>query len=232
MIKIGITERGDAGTDFSWMKKHKNYDGIILITKCLSHRFIDSIVDLNLNCIVHATITGLGSTVYEPYIPSFDTSRILFEELIDRIGIERVVLRIDPIIPSDRGAAIAIHVYQQLYIDFLKKTRVRISFLDNYPHVKKRFKDAGLEPLYYYFHAPIELRKKIASYFPDAEICGEPGFDCTGCISEKDLKILGIEADVIIGGWQRKECKCLTYKIEMLDKKEQCQNRCLYCYWK
>ncbi len=181
MIKIGITERGDAGTDFSWMKKHKDYDGIILITKNLSDDFIEKAFEVN--SIVHATITGYGGSILEPNVHTWKWSANQFSKLVDTLGKDRVILRIDPIIPNDSLAAFL--VYNEL-IKF--GTRVRISFLDNYPHVKKRFKDAGLKPLYYYFHAPIESRKKIASYFQGSEICGEPGFDCTGCISEKDLK--------------------------------------------
>lgn len=231
MVKIGITERGDAGLDFSWMRKFDQYDGIIVITKYLSHRLIEEVAEIN--CIVHATITGHGGTIYEPYVPSLNISKIMFAKLVDKIGPERVVLRIDPIIPDDKGIAKAINVYNQLHENFSKKTRVRISFMDNYNHVKDRFTKAGLKPLPYYFHAPIELRKKIASYFPGSEICGEPGMECAGCMSEKDLKILNVEAEPKIGEWkQRNDCKCLIYKTELLDKRAQCRNRCIYCYWK
>lgn len=230
MVKIGITERGDAGIDFSWMRTHQDYEGVILVTKYLSHTFIQEAV--RINSIVHATITGLGGSIYEPNVPTLNISKILFQKLVDTLGPERIVLRIDPIIPDDRCITIAINVYNQLHVNFPKKTRVRISFMDNYPHVKERFKKAGLQPLKYYFHAPIQARKKIATYFPDAEICGEPGMECVGCISEKDLKILGINAEPKIGGWQRYECKCLAYKIEMFKDRKRCTNSCLYCYWK
>lgn len=230
MAKIGITERGDAGLDFSWVNKAKDYDGIILITKHLSHKFIEEASKIN--CIVHATITGHGGTIYEPDTPNLLMSKLYFDLLLNALGPERVVLRIDPIIPDNRGIAKAVNVYEQLHIKGENNTRVRISFMDNYPHVKERFIRAGLEPLPYYFHAPLELRQKIASYFPDAEICGEPGFDCIGCISEKDLKILRITDDPIIGGWQRSACKCLIYKTEMLNNKGRCKHQCLYCYWK
>ena len=236
MIKIGVTERGDAGLDFSWLRTHKNYSGVILITKHLSNLFIEEAAKVN--CIVHATITGHGNTIYEPSTPSFLISKIMFEKLVNVLGPERVVLRIDPIIPDERGPAIAINVYQQLHVNFSKKTRVRISFLDNYPHVKERFVNAGLKPLDYYFHAPIELRKKIAAYFPDAEICGEPGFDCIGCVSNKDLEILKIRTDSVESydkaekSLQREECQCLGYKTEMLKNKSMCRLRCIYCYWK
>lgn len=234
-IRIGTTERGDAGLDFGWMRTYDTYNGIILITKHLSNLFIQEAAKIN--CIVHATITGYGETIYEPNVPSFIISKIMFEKLVNIIGPERVVLRIDPIIPDERGPAIAINVYNQLHTNFSKKTRVRISFLDNYPHVKNRFTKAGLKPLDYYFHAPLELRKKIASYFPDAEICGEPGFDCDGCVSKKDLEILGIKRSVepydrVARSLQREECKCLGYKTEILNNKSRCRHECIYCYWK
>lgn len=236
MVKIGITEKGDAGLDFSWMRTHKNYDGIILITKHLSHIFIEQAEKAN--SIVHATITGQGGTIYEPNVPNLLMSKIYFDLLVKTLGSERVVLRIDPIIPDDRGVARAINVYEQLHINGGKKTRVRISFMDNYDHVKERFKNAGLEPLPYYFHAPIELRKKIAAYFPDAEVCGEPGFDCVGCVSNKDLEILNIRIgpveryDRVASALQREECRCASYKTEMLKNKSRCRHQCIYCYWK
>lgn len=230
MVRIGVTERGDAGLDFAWMNKTASFDGMILITKHLSFGFIEQAAKVN--AIVHATITGHGGTIYEPKVPPLVISKQLFQKLVDKIGPEKVVLRIDPIIPTDSGIAKAIFVYQQLHENMSKKTRVRISFMDNYEYVKKRFTNAGLKPLDYYFHAPIELREKIASYFPDAEICGEPGMKCLGCVSENDLNVLNIKGEPKIGGWQREECKCLAYKIEMLSNKRQCRGGCIYCYWK
>ncbi len=232
MTRIGITERGDAGLDFAWMNKAIGFDGVILITKHISYGFIEQATKIN--AIVHATITGLGGTIYEPKVPPLFLSKQMFKKLIDKIDPRRVVLRIDPIIPTDSGIAKAIYVYQELYENMGKKTRVRISFMDNYAFVKQRFIDVGLKPLDYYFHAPIELRQKIASYFPDAEICGEPGMECTGCISKKDLEILKIDtkADLKIGGFQREDCKCLACKVELLDNKRRCKSGCIYCYWK
>lgn len=235
MVRIGITERGDAGLDFSWMRVAKDYDGVILITKHLSHLFIEQAAQIN--SIVHATITGHGGTIYEPNVPNLAMSKIYFDLLVKTLGPKRVVLRIDPVIPDERGVTRAINVYEQLHTNFPKKTRVRISFLDNYPHVKERFKVAGLKPLDYNFHAPIELRKKIVSYFPDADICGEPGFECIGCVSDKDLKILNIEVPPLKGydrvkAIQRPECRCLIYKTEIFKNRGRCDHRCIYCYWK
>lgn len=231
MIKIGITERSDPGLDFSWYNKRNNYDGLILITKKLSDEFIKKAMDSN--CIVHATITDLGSSIYEPNVPDTDYSFYYFNNLCECIGEERVILRIDPIIPTKEGVEKALDVYNRFYTENDNKTRVRISFLDNYPHVKQRFIEAGLKPLPYNFHAPLELRKEILKLFPDAEVCGEPGIKSIGCVSEKDLEILGIEIPKnIIKGFQRTECKCLSVKKEIFTERKQCPNRCLYCYWK
>lgn len=235
MIRIGITERGDAGLDLSWTRVAKDYNGIILITKHLSHLFIGQASKIN--CIVHVTITGHGGSIYEPNVPTFIMSKMYFDLLVKTLGPERVVLRIDPIIPDDSGIAKAINVYEQIHVNGGKRTRVRLSFMDNYNHVRERFIKAGLKPLDYNFHAPLDLRKKIASYFPDAEICGEPGFECIGCVSDKDLKILKIDVPPLQGYdrvkiVQRPECKCLVYKTEMFKKRGRCDHMCLYCYWK
>ena len=230
-IKIGITERGDSGLDFSWYKKRKNYDGLILITKKLSDEFIEKA--MNTNCIVHTTITGLGGSIYEPNVPDPDEGLYYFNILCDTIGSKRVVLRIDPIIPTKDCIEKALCVYNELHTKVIYKTRVRVSFLDNYPHVKQRFINAGLEPLPYNFHAPLELRKEILKLFPDAEVCGEPGIESIGCVSEKDLEILGIEMPKnVVKGFQRTDCKCLSVKREIFTERKQCPNKCLYCYWK
>lgn len=233
MVKIGITERGDAGLDFSWYEKCKNYDGLILITKKLSDEFIEKAT--NTNCIVHATITGLGGSIYEPNVHDVKESLYYFNKLCDSIGANKVVLRIDPIIPTKENIERALYVYTYFHTrrHDINRTRVRISFLDNYPHVKQRFIKAGLQPIPYNFHAPLELRKGILKLFPDAEVCGEPGIPSIGCVSEKDLEILGIEIPKnVVKGFQRTECSCLSVKKEIFTERKQCENKCLYCYWR
>lgn len=221
---IGVTERGDAGIDFSWVKQAKDHAGLILVTKDLTGGFIKAASKVN--CIVHATITGLGGSIYEPNVTPYEFARAKFQMLIDELGTDRVVLRIDPIIPREPELSKAIRVYNDLSA---LGTRVRISFVDNYPHVKARFKSAGVEPLSYNFHAPLSERKRIAAMFPGAEVCGEPGFDCVGCVSERDLKALNISTSANLArGNQRQSCTCLAVKRELLQHRGQCPNGCLY----
>jgi len=228
---IGTTEQGDAGLDLSWFERRHEYGGLVLITKRLSPAFIEKAAATN--SIVHATITGWGGTALEPRVPSFQESERLFRELVDTIGANRVVLRIDPILPTAEGIARARAVYKILHEDFVPRTRVRISFVDNYPHVRANFKKAGLSPLPYDFHAPLEQRMSLyTQYFSDAEICGEPGMPCSGCISSRDADILGVVgADPRLKG-QRKSCLCIAAKEEIFAKRQPCKHGCLYCYWK
>lgn len=230
-MSIGITERGDAGLDFSWYDNADSYDGMILITKRLSDKFINKAYKVN--SIVHATITGFGCTKVEPNVPSFEYSSIYFNKLVEKLGEDRVVLRIDPIIPTDKGVAVAYEVYKILHLNSNHKTRVRVSFMDNYPHVKDRFIKAGLRPMAYNFHASISDRIRYLKMFPDVEVCGEPDVGCTGCVSERDLEILGIKMpNHTYNGFQRQHCKCLAVKNEIFTERKQCPHGCLYCYWK
>lgn len=76
MLKIGITERGDAGIDFSWYDKIKQelVGGAILITKNVNKEFAHKVLDLyeeGFKIIVHCTCTGYGGTALEPNVPDF-----------------------------------------------------------------------------------------------------------------------------------------------------------------
>ncbi len=44
-MKIGITERGDASIDYNWVNKLNTVDGAIIITKNLTDKFIDTILE-------------------------------------------------------------------------------------------------------------------------------------------------------------------------------------------
>lgn len=227
--RIGFTERGDAGLDLSWYPRRSEFDGLVLITKRLSKEFI--LKASNSNSLIHATITGWGGTPIEPNVKTLAESSVLFQEAVEVLGAERVVLRIDPIIPTPEGVFRAEAVFKKLHTDLEKKTRVRISFLDNYPHVKTRFIAAGIQPLPYSFHAPLWQRQALLRKFPGAEVCGEPGLQCSGCLSAKDLEVLGLR-QTTGQGMQRQTCHCLASKTEVFSTRSPCAHGCLYCYWK
>lgn len=222
-MKIGITERGDAALDTSWT----NFKGPkILITKSPS-KLIRLAADFS-NCIIHCTITGLGGSKLEPNVNEAPVELYAYKQWVKNLGPNRVVLRIDPVIPFKPYLQMALNVYAE------RLGRVRISFLDMYPHVRERLKgiDSILPQYYSSLHASIEQRHLAHSMMLDAEVCGEPDFPCTGCVSLKDLEALNLPIESKGLSNQRKACMCLAEKTELLSTRGQCAHGCLYCYWR
>jgi hypothetical protein len=237
-LKIGVTERGDAGIDFSWENKLECCN--IIISKFLNDILIAKLVDHKDNIIFHMTCTGFGNSVLEPNVKNIEWVRSQYDKLIDEGFPEKqVVLRIDPMIPTNNGIKSAESVLQIFKDTNIK--RVRYSFLDMYPHVLKRFEDNGITPPYNSFFAPNyminEAIKMISKYdgIYEFEACAENTKHKTGCVSKKDFDILQLNYnmdDIKVGGFQRKGCLCLNGKTELLNSKQQCPNKCIYCYWK
>lgn len=102
--KIGITEAGDAGDDLSWKDKVDDLDGAILITKNVNPEFSKLVVDNKNIFVVHATTTGYGGTVLEPNVQKPSKQLQEIKNLIN-LGFpkERIVIRVDPIIPTRKG---------------------------------------------------------------------------------------------------------------------------------
>lgn len=258
MVQVGITERGDAAINTGWKKWVENGQPAILITKNVI-KLIEENKQLLLdrNVIIHATITGLGGTRWEPNVPHYKKVLEFLEKQI-RYGFpkERLVIRCDPIfIPFMAPETQSLFNYKSIITEILNfaidnNLRYRISFFDYYPHVKERVKDLPqtlviekLNQMQPDMHADILLRQGFLAMLEDyitvrggktkIEVCGEPGLPCTGCLSKKDLDTFGIELDKDPEtGMQRPACACLGLKKELLDNKHPCAHGCLYCYWK
>lgn len=240
MTEIGITERGDAALNTKWVKylDMPPWHAAILITKdpvkLLSFIKEKCTIDQQKRIIIHATITGYGGTPIESGVPnSFSEEyKSKLVSLLNEVNIAKKVLRVDPVLPTDKGTFVACDVIK-MYQDYFDE--IRISFIDNYYHIKAR----GIELPWDSLHAPLEIRQEsyneIFKYCSKPlKICGEPGFPCSGCVSEDDLKAVHLfnPADTIEVGNQRKFCSCLAGKTELLDNKHPCAHNCLYCYWK
>ena len=116
--KIGITEKGDAALDTSWIDWVANGNAAILITKnpVLLFNRVKLLKDKP-NIIVHCTITGNGGTEYEPNVPTWEESIEGLYSFIEMFGKERTVLRIDPIIPTKKLLQNSLDVYNQVKKD-------------------------------------------------------------------------------------------------------------------
>lgn len=238
--EIGITETGEISFNLEAFDNLKKAN--IIITKRLTEELIEKLIEHKDKCILHLTITGMGGSKLEPFVPDINTMKEKFDILIQKgFPIRQVVLRIDPIIPTPKGVQTALKVIKLFRDSGI--TRIRWSSLDMYEHVIERFKELSIPIPYSTFHANKVkingLYSILASicYVNDIELesCGEPGFDPTPCISQKDLKILGIENEIeLIGNAnQRKSCKCPENKVQLIKQKpSRCKNSCAYCFWK
>jgi hypothetical protein len=243
---IGITERGDAGKDLSWSAKMSTVDGAILITKNVDNPVFIAEVAKHNNVIVHATITGHGDSILEANVsPPAKTIEAITSLMLVQ-PVDRIVLRVDPIIPTERGINTAIGVIRSFAERYAAIRRVRFSFMDLYPHVKGRFVGAGVQVPWETFHSPPHMQQEAINalsslateYGLIVESCGEgstsiPSDWKVGCVSARDYDILGIQLpqSQMFGG-QRKNCLCLGSKKELLTSRSQCPNHCLYCYWR
>ena len=248
-MKIGITERGDAGINLSWVSKVNTVDGMILITKNLTEMFCLQVLDLynkGYKIIVHCTCTGYGNSSLEPNVPDYKTQLKHLAYLIDMgFPADNCVLRIDPIFPSEKGLNRVREVINYFISLNTGVTRIRISIVDEYKHVKERYRQHGWNPLYGDNFGPSYEQKQLVAnllnqYSFQYELCAEDDFlkmlnngQIIGCISTKDLHIMGIPTEAMtINPQNRKGCHCLSCKTELLTDRKQCPNGCVYCFWK
>ena len=244
MIKIGITERGDASLSNQWVTKLNNgtVSHAIIISKGIAyHKFQKVLMDNMDKIILHATITGFGGTSVEKNVPTLTQSLEGLKSLID-MGFDpnRIVLRVDPIVPTEKGIATARSVIDSVCGE-TDVRRVKFSVMDNYNHVGAR----GLKLPWKGLNAPEYMVNKLVKNLMHAELiyslvvesCAEK-YSCipekwiVGCVSARDFETFGVSAkDERLKG-QRPACKCLSCKTELLTDMRRCPFGCLYCYWK
>ena len=237
-MKFGVTEAGDAGINFEWLDNLQPAN--IIITKQLTinnTRLINGLLDNKDRIILHCTCTGYGGTEMERNVPNPSEIHTGIEELI-KMGFptSQIVLRTDPIIPTKKGIEKAEYVWR-LFSD-TGITRCRFSIIDLYPHAKERIIKCFHKLPFNTFKAPQEMINNLLihiKYFEHIyqfESCAENTPYQLGCISQKDLDILGIDYQSEVGGFQRRGCLCIAGKTELLRNRKRCPSQCLYCYWK
>ena len=239
--RIGTTESGKIAYNLDAFDRL--YKGNIIITKRLTDKLIEKLIEHKDKIILHLTVTGMGGSKVEPFVPSPQATLGKLQKLINGgFPTDHIVLRVDPIVPTIKGLNTATSVLRLFRGLGIK--RVRISFLDNYKHVRERFKEIGVELYNGEFHAPLKERLKCLTAikysaeecgYETVEVCGEPGIDSIPCLSQKDIDILGLTDEIVLEGSaeQRKSCGCPANKSELLRvKPHRCDNKCLYCYWR
>ena len=242
-LKIGVTERGDPSIDMSWVSKMDKVDAAIIITTNLSDAVIDAAMPFFDKLKFHVTCTGYGGTVVERNTPQPVKQLQQALKLVNRgFPKNRIVIRVDPIIPTEAGIERAKGVITMFA--GMGFESFRVSIIDMYPHVRDRFREKKLPLPYGENFAPSkaqvaavdEMLGATKTLFPNIviESCAETlaNADAVGCVSAKDADAFGITLGNSSGGYQRKGCLCCSAKTELLSSKQQCPYGCLYCYWR
>lgn len=240
---IGITETSDPCFHLDIFDNL--YNANIIITKNLTNKMIEKLIENKDKCILHMTVTGMGGSKIEPFVPTPEKNLAQIQILIEKgFPVEQIVLRVDPIVPTEKGVETALNtmlLYQNVGI-----TRLRVSFLDMYNHTKERFINNHIKIPYETFHADENIRKeafnKIYEYgikmgYEIIQTCGEPGFESTPCISQMDIDILDLADSITLEGnkEQRTHCGCPSNKRQLITWEKsriKCGHNCLYCYMK
>lgn len=231
---VGITENGDASCDYSWLNKVDRSIFSIIISKRLTPELIKNLIEKKEKVIFHLTCTGWGKSAMEPNAYTVDENYIAFTNLVEKgFPIEQIVLRVDPIIPTNHGLKIAEQVLEKFSLSGIK--RLRYSFIDNFPRIKKQLAQINMSLPWESFNAPKQNIKKfykLQTKYPmfEYESCAEINADQLGCISTKDFYIFGIEPPQLINAHMRPGCLCCTLKTELLDSSLLCPIGCRYCY--
>lgn len=246
---IGATENGDPSLDYAWIKKMDMVDGTFIITKNLTTQLQNEIMNFKNKIFVHACCTGFGGTIVEPNLPNYEIQLNNVKNLIEKgFPAKQIIIRIDPIIPTEKGIQNVTKVvsYAKEVLQ-LPINRFRVSVIDMYPHVKKRFEENNL-PLPFdgwqatdkQFANLDNLLKELSQKYDIVfESCAETHLysvkQC-GCVSKEDIQLLNLEYDEDELKHQRPTCLCCAAKTELLERtfKEHygCAYKCLYCYWK
>lgn len=252
-IKIGITEYGDAGIDYRWESKLATVDGAILITKNINPLFRKKVLEhlRETPIIIHCTCTGWGNTAIEPHVPGYKAQLLNLKFLLEAgFPAGNIVLRIDPVFPTEQGLEKVREVLTFFHSLELpeKEIRYRMSIVDEYPHVRDRYSEAGIKPIYKGKFGPsgeqIKAVAKVFSEFPYIfATCAEDTlakvapdtFISKGCCSIEDLQIMGLAEkakDMFENPQKRAGCHCLSCKTELLKPRIECSHKCMYCFWK
>lgn len=71
-MRIGITEQGAPSLDYMWFEKVDLVDGVVLVTKNLTDKLIDHLLQCKEKVVLHLSCTGYEGTRVEPNVPTPD----------------------------------------------------------------------------------------------------------------------------------------------------------------
>ena len=145
MFRIATTETYDpAHCVKDWITRADEFDFVLFITKNINDEIIKIFTSpeskwafMNKPSIMHITCTGWGATLFEPRVGSPNLCNRFIAKLIESgYPVERIVLRVDPIIPIQDGVDAFDNACK--IAEWNGITRVRSSVMQMYKHVYER----------------------------------------------------------------------------------------------
>ena len=182
------------------------------------------------------TVTAYGRDI-EPNVP--DKHRVLedFRRLSDRVGIQSMGWRYDPIFISERYTAeYHLRAFEQMARTLDGYTRtVVISFIDLYPKVRRNFPEAREVPEEQRLALGKAIIEIAAAHGMTVKPCAEGdelaayGADCGGCMRISDYEAaIGKRLNAPARKGARTACAC--YLSCDIGAYNTCRHLCRYCY--
>lgn len=201
--------------------------------------------------ILQVSITGLGSTPWEPNVKDPDKVFKDVENILDTYPQLPVTLRYDPIIPGiNDGKA-----WFESFARRASKLNIRgitVSVMDLYRHrytrVNNMYARVGVDIEKYYpnqaMHTSLQYREvtlmlfhnTMSAYNLPVSVCCEQGVNlpatptceggCDWWITSPLWELLSMPP-----GYQRKGCTC-PKAVQLLTYANKCHHECVYCYRK
>ena len=205
-----------------------------------------------LHCYFQYTLNDYAAEGFEPGVPELEERLGLFRRLADRLGPDRVVWRLDPLLLTERlGVPELLEKTRRLMgrlAGHAHKLVFSFADLDRYAAVRRNLARAGIAAREF---TPDEMRAFARGL---ADINRGHGLELATCAEEADLSAFGIVHNRCVDGellarlWpddealrmflaspaarkdkgQRKACRCIASKD--IGGYGTCPQGCLYCY--
>ena len=202
---------------------------------------VSVITDNARRSLVHVTVTGLGSTKFEPHVPE-PADLVPVVQQLARVLNSQLVVRIDPIIFGANHSR-CFRIMRKFAA--LGVQRFRISYCSLYPFVRQRFRSLGLPVPNSFYYPASWIAKHSTALANQAEKLGvsleycaplaqiehaiDPRIVQSGCVSDIEYNRLGYKP-VPPQRKQRPHCRCWA-KVEGLSEFKSCKHSCVYCYF-